>query len=268
MAGTFDINIDCGESFGNWVMGADEALMPHVTTANVACGFHAGDPMTMMKTIALAKDNGVAVGSHPGLPDLMGFGRRVMAITPDELYAYVVYQTGALRAALEANGMALHHVKPHGALYRMLNDDEALGEAFARAVIDLCPAPMIYYPAPVERHAVTKIAAEMGIDVVPELYFDLPYEDDGTLALKRSNEGADLDETRQKLCLFPGYREYPQHQRYACADLGPQHLPARRRTQCGRSRHDHRRDAHRARLCAAAAGARADDTAPSRRVAQ
>jgi UPF0271 protein len=202
MAGTFDINIDCGESFGNWVMGADEALMPHVTTANVACGFHAGDPMTMMKTIALAKANGVAVGSHPGLPDLMGFGRRVMAITPEELYAYVVYQTGALKSALEAHGMALHHVKPHGALYRMLNGDEALGEAFARAVIDLCPEPMIYYPAPVERHAVTKIAAAMGIDVVPELYFDLPYEDDGTLALKRSNEGADLDETRQKLGLF------------------------------------------------------------------
>ena len=202
MAGTFDINIDCGESFGNWIMGADEALMPHVTTANVACGFHAGDPVTMMRTIALARENGVAVGSHPGLPDLLGFGRRVMAITPDELYAYVVYQTGALRAALEAHGMTLHHVKPHGALYRMLNDDEALGEAFARAVIDLCPAPMIYYPAPVERHAVTKIAAGMGIDVVPELYFDLPYDDDGTLVLKRSNEGADLDETRHKLGLF------------------------------------------------------------------
>ena len=202
MAGTFDINIDCGESFGNWTMGADEALMPHVTTANVACGFHAGDPVTMMKTVDLARENDVAVGSHPGLPDLMGFGRRVMAVTPEELYAYVVYQTGALRAALEARGMALHHVKPHGALYRMLNGDEALGEAFARAVIDLCPAPMLYYPAPVERHAVTRIAADMGIDVVPELYFDLPYDDDGTLVLKRSNEGADLDETRRKLGRF------------------------------------------------------------------
>ena len=98
--------------------------------------------------------------------------------------------------------MALHHVKPHGALYRMLNDDEALGEAFSRAVIDLCPEPMIYYPAPVERHAVTRIAADMGIDVVGELYFDLPYDDDGTLVLKRSNEGADLDDTRHKLGLF------------------------------------------------------------------
>ena len=230
MAGTFDINIDCGESFGNWVMGADEALMPHITTANVACGFHAGDPMTMMKTIALARENGVAVGSHPGLPDLMGFGRRVMAITPEELYAYVIYQTGALKAALEANGMALHHVKPHGALYRMLNGDEALGEAFARSVIDLCPEPMMYYPAPVERHAVTKIAADMGIDVVPELYFDLPYDDDGTLVLKRSNEGADLDDTRQKLgsSWTPGIPSAStargcrsRHAAFACMGTGP-----------------------------------------------
>ncbi len=202
MARTFDINIDCGESFGNWVMGADEALMPHVTTANVACGFHAGDPVTMMKTVDLARENGVAVGSHPGLPDLMGFGRRVMAISPDELYAYVVYQTGALQAALETRGMALHHVKPHGALYKMLSGDEALGEAFCRAVIDLCPAPMVYFPAPADNHAVTRIAAGMGIDVVPELYFDLPYDDDGTLILKRSNEGADLEETRRNLGTF------------------------------------------------------------------
>ena len=173
MAGTFDINIDCGESFGNWNMGADEALMPHITTANAACGFHAGDAMTMLKTVRLAKANGVAVGAHPGLPDLLGFGRRVMAISPEELFAYVLYQGGALRAVLEAEGMTLHHLKPHGALYTMLNTDEALGEAFARAVIALCPEPMIYYPAPVERHAVTRIAADMGIDVVPELYFDL-----------------------------------------------------------------------------------------------
>ncbi|MBM3484975.1 MAG: LamB/YcsF family protein, partial [Alphaproteobacteria bacterium] len=188
MAKTFDINIDCGESFGNWKMGADEALMPHVTTANIACGFHAGDPMTLMKTVALAKKNNLAVGSHPGLPDLMGFGRRVMAISPDEMYAYVIYQTGALKAALEAQDMTLHHVKPHGALYRMLNTDEALAKAFVRAVIDVCPEPMMYYPAPAERFAVTKIAAAEGVDVVAELYFDLPYDDDGTIILKRTNE--------------------------------------------------------------------------------
>jgi UPF0271 protein len=199
MAKTFDINIDCGESFGNWKMGADDALMPLVTTANVACGFHAGDPVILMKTVELARSTGAAVGSHPGLPDLMGFGRRVMAISPDELYAYTVYQTGALKGALEAKGMTLHHVKPHGALYRMLNTDEPLAKAFVQAIIDVCPAPMMYYPAPAERHVVTRVAAAAGIDVVPELYFDLPYDDDGTLVLKRSNEGADLTDTKRRL---------------------------------------------------------------------
>ena len=113
MTQTFDINIDCGESFGNWVMGADEVLMPHVTTANLACGFHAGDPMIMVETVRLARQHGVAVGAHPGLPDLRGFGRRVMSLSPDEIYADTIYQAGALRAVLQAHGMELHHVKPH-----------------------------------------------------------------------------------------------------------------------------------------------------------
>ncbi len=202
MTQTFDINIDCGESFGNWVMGADEALMPHVTTANLACGFHAGDPMIMVETVRLARQHGVAVGAHPGLPDLRGFGRRVMTLSPDEIYADTLYQAGALRAVLQAHSMELHHVKPHGALYSMLSLSEPLSEAFARAVIDVCPQPMIYYPAPAEKHAVTRIAADMGIDVVPELYFDLSYDDDGGLILKRANEGADLADTKQRLARF------------------------------------------------------------------
>ena len=250
--------------------------MPHVTTANVACGFHAGDPMTMMKTIALAKENEALMWPWAlirGCRTSWGFGlRRVMAITPDELYAYVVYQTGALRAALEAHGMTLHHVKPHGALYRMLNDDEALGEAFSRAVIDLCPEPMIYYPAPAERHAVTRIAAGMGIDVVPELYFDLPYDDDGTLVLKRSNEGADLDDTRHKLGLFLDTGEtlsingarVPIAARSICLHGdGPNAVETTARTQ---SRQDDRGNALRAGLCVAAADAGTGGTAPSRRV--
>jgi UPF0271 protein len=202
VARTFDINIDCGESFGNWKMGADEALMPHVTTANLACGFHAGDPMTMVKTVRLAKEHNVAVGAHPGLPDLLGFGRRTMALSPDEVYADTLYQAGALSAVLRAHDMKLHHVKPHGALYSMLSVDEALGEAFCRAVIEVCPQPMIYYPAPVEKHAVTRIAADMGIDVVGELYFDLSYDDVGGLVLKRANEGADLEDTKTRLTRF------------------------------------------------------------------
>ena len=202
MSQTFDINIDCGESFGNWVMGADEARMPHVTTANLACGFHAGDPMIMVETVRLAKEHGVAVGAHPGLPDLRGFGRRVMSLSPEEVYADTLYQAGALSAVLRAHGMELHHIKPHGALYSMLSVSEPLSEAFARAVIEVCPQPMIYYPAPAEKHSVTRIAADMGIDVVPELYFDLSYDDEGGLVLKRANEGADLDDTKQRLARF------------------------------------------------------------------
>ncbi len=202
MTQSFDINIDCGESFGNWVMGADAALMPHVTTANMACGFHAGDPMTMVETVRLARKHGVAVGAHPGLPDLRGFGRRVMSLSPEEVYADTLYQVGALSAVLLAHEMELHHVKPHGALYSMLSASEPLAEAFVQAVIEICPRPMIYYPAPAEKHAATRIAAKRGIDVVPELYFDLSYDDEGGLVLKRANEGADLEDTKGRLAHF------------------------------------------------------------------
>ncbi len=202
MPRSFDINIDCGESFGNWSMGADENLMPHVTTANLACGFHAGDPMTMVNTVLLAKEHGIAVGAHPGLPDLRGFGRRKMSLSPEEVYADTIYQTGALMGVLRAHGMDLHHVKPHGALYTMLSESNSLGEAFVKAVIDLCPAPMIYYPAPANNHAVTRIAADLGVDVVPEIYFDLSYDDEGALILKRANQGADLGDTKKRLAHF------------------------------------------------------------------
>lgn len=202
MPRSFDINIDCGESFGNWCMGADEDLMPHVTTANVACGFHAGDPITMVNTVLLAKKHNVAVGAHPGLPDLRGFGRRKMSLSPEEVYADTIYQTGALIGVLRAHGMELHHVKPHGALYTMLSESKILGEAFVKAVIDICPAPMIYYPAPVKNHAITQIAADLGVDVVPEIYFDLSYDDEGALILKRANQGADLKDTKKRLTHF------------------------------------------------------------------
>ncbi|MEQ8697091.1 MAG: 5-oxoprolinase subunit PxpA, partial [Bauldia litoralis] len=153
MPGRIDINCDCGESFGNWSMGADEALMPLITTANVACGFHGGDPLVMQRTVADAHRNGVAVGAHPGLPDLVGFGRRRMDISPAEAYAAVVYQVGALKGFLAPLGMTLHHVKPHGALYGMLNDQDDLAAAVAEAIRDTCPSPLLYWPAPVERHA-------------------------------------------------------------------------------------------------------------------
>src|SRR4051812_41909047 len=131
---TFDINCDLGESFGNWSLGNDEEVMPLVTSANVACGFHGGDPVTMQRTVALALRHGVAVGAHPGLPDLLGFGRRVMAISPDEAAAYVRYQAGALQAFLRAAGGGLDHVKPPGALFPGLPDHAALAPPAAPAL--------------------------------------------------------------------------------------------------------------------------------------
>jgi UPF0271 protein len=194
-----DINCDCGEIFGNWPMGADEAIIPLITTANVACGFHGGDPMVMQKTVALAHGNGVAVGAHPGLPDLVGFGRRRMDVSPAEAYAMVVYQVGALRAFLEAKGMTLHHVKPHGALYVMLHDQEEVAAAVAEAIRDTCPSPLLYWPAPVEMHALPRAARTLGVDVVGEVYFDLTYSDEAKLIVERKKAQKDLGEVARRL---------------------------------------------------------------------
>lgn len=199
---TIDINCDCGESFGNWSLGADEALLPLITTANVACGFHGGDPLVMQRTVAIARDNGIAVGAHPGLRDLEGFGRRQMRITPDEAYAMVVYQTGALKAFAEAAGMVLHHVKPHGALYSMLNVEEELAEAVARAIVDTCPAPLLYWPAPFEKHALPRAAKAAGIKVAGEVYFDLLYGDDCSIIVERKKTEKRLSDIAERVSRF------------------------------------------------------------------
>ncbi len=199
MSRTIDINCDCGESFGNWTLGADEALMPLITTANVACGFHGGDPLVMQRTVSSAKKNGVSVGAHPGLPDLVGFGRRRMDISAEEAYAAVVYQVGALKGFLEPLGMALHHVKPHGALYVMLHDQEPLAGAVAEAIRDTCPAPVLYWPAPVELHALPRAARKLGIDVVGEVYFDLAYSDEAHLIVERKKTPKDLADIARRV---------------------------------------------------------------------
>ena len=134
---TIDLNCDMGESYGAWKMGADAEVMPHITSANIACGFHGGDPATIRKTVRLALEHGVAIGAHPSLPDLQGFGRRPMKISPQEMYDLVVYQAGAVEAFARAAGARLHHVKCHGALYNMAANDEALSEAMVRAAKDL-----------------------------------------------------------------------------------------------------------------------------------
>lgn len=192
MIKTMDINCDMGESFANWVLGQDPVMMRRITAANVACGFHAGDAVTMLDTVRLAKANGVAVGSHPGFPDLLGFGRRVMRITPEDAYAYIVYQTGALQAALKANGMQLHHIKPHGAFYSVLRTDEALAEAVAEAICAISDPPVLYWPAPTDA-AMPRVARRKGIRVVPELYPDMTYAPDGALIVERKKLETDLN---------------------------------------------------------------------------
>src|SRR3954453_15740821 len=139
-----DLNCDMGESYGAWKMGADAEVMPPTTPPTLACGFHGGDPATIRKTVPLAVDHGVAIGAHPSLPDLQGFGRRVMKISPQDMYDLIVYQAGAVEAFARAAGQKLHHVKCHGALYNLAATDEALAAAMVRAVKDFGPDVILY----------------------------------------------------------------------------------------------------------------------------
>jgi 5-oxoprolinase (ATP-hydrolysing) subunit A len=172
-----DINCDMGESYGAWKMGADAEVMPHITSANVACGFHGGDPATIRKTVKLAVDHGVAIGAHPSLPDIQGFGRRAMKISPQDMYDLVVYQAGAVEGFARAAGSRLHHIKCHGALYNMAANDEGLSEAMVRAAKDL--GIMLYVLSNSKNFQIAKRA---GIAVLGEVFADRGYSDDGTLA--------------------------------------------------------------------------------------
>jgi UPF0271 protein len=199
---TFDINCDLGESFGNWSLGNDEDVMPLVTSANVACGFHGGDPVTMERTVALAMRHGVAVGAHPGLPDLLGFGRRLMAISPEDAAAYVRYQAGALQAFLRAAGGELNHVKPHGAFFAVLRDSADLARPVAQAVRDLGDDVMVYWPAPAEGVPFCEELGELGVRVVGEIYPDLSYAPDGRLVIQRSKAETDVEFAAHQTRLF------------------------------------------------------------------
>jgi UPF0271 protein len=174
-----DLNCDMGESYGAWKMGADAGVMPYISSANIACGFHAGDPATIRQTVRLAVDSGVAVGAHPSLPDLMGFGRRVMRISPQDMYDLVVYQAGAVEAFARAAGAKLHHVKCHGALYNMAAMDEGLSDAMVRAVKDLGSGVILYC---LSRSKNFELAKKANIPVAGEVFADRGYSDDGTLA--------------------------------------------------------------------------------------
>jgi 5-oxoprolinase (ATP-hydrolysing) subunit A len=176
----FDFNADLGESFGLWRRGADDELMQVISSANIACGFHAGDPGWMRIAVASARQYGVAVGAHPGLPDLLGFGRRVMSISPDEARDYVLYQTGALQAFARAERCELHHVKPHGAFYVMALDDAPLARAIAEGVAQIDERLPVYTLAGSELWDAAQTA---GVPAVAEFFADRPMRRDGTVVM-------------------------------------------------------------------------------------
>jgi len=185
-----DLNADVGESFGAYKLGQDESLMPSITSASVACGFHAGDPGVMRETVALARQHGVAVGAHPSFPDLVGFGRREMRATPREVEDFVVYQIGALAATAAAAGTRLQHVKAHGALYNMAVRDAQLADAIARATVAVDRSLILFGLPGSELIAAGQRA---GLRTAREGFADRAYKRDGTL-VPRSEPGAVIED--------------------------------------------------------------------------
>ena len=177
-----DINCDLGESYGAFKIGNDEKIMPHITSANIACGFHAGDPIAMAHTIDLAKKYGVAVGAHPGYPDLLGFGRREMRLTLEEIQNYTIYQASALQGFAKIAGLNLQHVKPHGALYNTAVKDEETSKGIVDAVKALDKSLIIFAPP---KSALAKIATNAGLRVAYEFFADRAYNADGTLVSRK-----------------------------------------------------------------------------------
>jgi UPF0271 protein len=178
-----DISCDMGESFGPWKMGFDEEMMQYISSANIAGGFHAGDPTTMRKTVSLAKDYGVAVGVHPGYRDLVGFGRREMDVPPDEIHDEIIYQLGALREFARYYDMEVQHVKPHGALYMVAARDEELSRAIIEAIQRIDPGLLLFC---MQASVTYQLAQKMDQPVVAEFYADREYNDEGQIVFTRS----------------------------------------------------------------------------------
>lgn len=176
-----DINCDMGESYGHFVVGNDRELLPYITSANIACGFHGGDPQVMRQTVKMAKEQGVAVGAHPGFADLAGFGRREIKLDAASLYCDLVYQIGALRTFACLEGVPLQHVKPHGALYNMAHRDRQMAQAVVDAVYDIDPSLILYTLPSGELPAA---AREKGLRIAAEFFADRTYQDDGTLTAR------------------------------------------------------------------------------------
>ena len=177
-----DLNSDLGESFGAYTIGLDNEVIAHVSSVNVACGYHAGDPLVMEKTVAAAKAAGVAVGAHPGFPDLMGFGRRNMVVSPKEVKAYVKYQLGALMAFAAAEGIRLQHCKPHGALYNMAGKDMDLALAIAEAIAEVDKNIILLGLA---NSKMIDAGKQLGLRVANEVFADRAYQADGSLVPRK-----------------------------------------------------------------------------------
>lgn len=190
-----DLNSDLGESFGRYTLGMDDKIIPLITSANVACGYHASDPVVMGKTIALAKEAGIRVGAHPGFPDLMGFGRRNMAVSPQEAKAYTTYQLGALDAFCRSYGVKMQHVKPHGAFYNMAAKDYELSKAICEAIAEFDKNLIVLALSGGElAHA----AKDMGLRTALEVFADRAYEEDGSL-VNRRKEGAMITDEEEAI---------------------------------------------------------------------
>ncbi|WP_024291110.1 LamB/YcsF family protein [Lacrimispora indolis] len=185
-----DLNCDLGESFGAYKMGLDEEVLPYVTSANIACGFHGGDPLVMEKTVALCKKYGVRAGAHPGFPDLVGFGRRNMSLSPKEVKASVMYQIGALKAFCNGAGIRLCHLKPHGALYNMAAKDYELAKAICQAVKEVDNSLILLALSGSE---MLRAAKDTGLLAASEVFADRAYQSDGSL-VPRSREGALIED--------------------------------------------------------------------------
>jgi UPF0271 protein len=191
-----DMNSDVGESFGNYTLGMDEEVIALISSANIACGFHAGDPAVMKRTISIARENGVALGAHPGFPDLMGFGRRHMDVSLDEIQDYVTYQIGALQGFAASQGMKLQHVKPHGALYNMAVANTEIWDAIAEAVAAIDPQLILFVLAGPVRREMQSIGAKHGIRIAYEFFGDRAYNPDGSL-VSRKLPGAVIHDHQQ-----------------------------------------------------------------------
>ena len=200
-----DVNVDMGESFGRWKLGDDASLMPHISSANIACGFHAGDPGAMRRTVGAAVEHDLQIGAHVALPDLLGFGRRTMKVSPSDLTDYCTYQIGALAAFVAAEGGRLAHVKPHGALYAMCAQDAELAEAVARSIAEVDPQLVLLalrddHASAVERH---------GVRLVTEAFVDLDYDPDGNLLIEAVKQASDPDEVAERAVRVARERKGP-----------------------------------------------------------